>query len=55
LEIAKLKKVGKGKAAKVAKFEDVVSQQENIISEKEMDMIVLKERVTLISLSDTSW
>ena len=45
LEIAKLKKVGKGRAAKVAKFEKVVSQQENIISEKEMDMIVLKERV----------
>jgi regulator of replication initiation timing len=49
LEIAKLKKVGKGKAAKVAKFEDVVSQQENIISEKEMDMIVLKERVPVKS------
>lgn len=45
LEIAKLKKVGKGRAAKVVKYEEVVSQQENIISEKEMDMIVLKERV----------
>ena len=41
----KLLKLSKGKEAKVKKAEDLISQQQKIISDKETDILILKENV----------
>ena len=44
-ENSKLHRVSKGKEAKVKKVEDFVSQQQKVISDKETDIVILKESV----------
>ena len=44
-EIGKLKMVAKGKNAKLQKFEEVVSKQEHLLTEKETDIVMLNERI----------
>ena len=44
-ENGKLQKLSKGKEAKVKKVEDVLSQQQKVISDKDTDILILKESV----------
>ena len=45
LENGKLQKLSKGKEAKVKKVEDLISQQQKLISDKETDIFILKESI----------
>ena len=48
-ENGKLQKLSKGKEAKVKKVEDVLSQQQKVISDKDTDILILKESVKDLS------
>lgn len=44
-EKTKLKKIGKGKEARVKKIETIVKEKQNTIAEKETDIFILKENI----------
>ncbi|XP_056017059.1 uncharacterized protein LOC130053686 [Ostrea edulis] len=48
-EAEKMKKVGKGKLTKLRKFQEIVVKQENISSEKDTDLFMMKERINDLS------
>ncbi|XP_056015404.1 golgin subfamily A member 6-like protein 25 [Ostrea edulis] len=48
-ETEKMKKVGKGKLTKLGKFQEIVEKQESIISEKDTDLLMMKERINDLS------
>ena len=48
-EVEKMKKIEKGKKSKLNKFQEVVEKQESILSEKETDLLMMKERMNDLS------
>lgn len=48
-EREKMKMIEKGKKSKLSKFQEVVEKQESILSEKETDLLMMKERINDLS------
>lgn len=48
-EREKMKMIEKGKKSKLNKFQEVVEKQENILTEKETDLLMMKERINDLS------